>query len=158
MAGDLYTKPGPKSIPINPLSLKALIHLRGYTQQELADEMGIGVRTIQGWLYGEKHPSERYFVKLCNTLKVPPIQLTAHSKEIRDRARHERVMKFYHAEMLDELALADYREVQLIQADIDTTAEFDPSGDETKELDITVSSAGESSAHPKSDDENGDRN
>ena len=143
-SGKIYAKSGPRSIPINTLSLKSLIKLRGFTQQGFADKLGVGIRCVQGWCYGEHDPSEDNFDSICEALNVPPVLLTAHPKEIRDRARHERVMDFYNAQLLGELPGADYREVQLIEADIERTAEFDPEADNTREAPVTVPSQAES--------------
>lgn len=156
MSQAIYAKPGPKTVPVNTVSLKAVMHLRGFTQQAMADRLNVSLGTVQNWLWGNKDPTEANFDRLCEALRVTPVQLTAHSKELRDRARHERVMKYYHAEMLDELPIADYREIQLIEGDIDRTAEFDPGADDTREAEVTVSSAGEPSDDAEPDNSEGD--
>ena len=128
--------------------------VRKFTQQSLADEVGVSALTVSYWCWGDREPTERNFAKLCKALNVHPKILTAHPKELRDYARHKRVMDFYTAEALDENAPADYREVQLIEADIERTAELDPETDDTREEELTVSGAGSTPAHaePNADD------
>ena len=130
--------------------------LRDLKPKGLAEAMQIHPNSVYAWLWGERFPTEENFFKLCEVLDVPDVQLTAQSKEIRDRARHERAMKHYHAEMLDELPIADYREVQLIESDIERTSELDPSSDDAREGEIIIPSEVDAPHNPESDSESGD--
>jgi len=56
----------------------------GYTQQSLADELGVSVRTVTFWEAGERTPSLELLVKLADILHVSTDYLLGRDAVIAD--------------------------------------------------------------------------
>lgn len=147
---------GPKSVVINASSLRVIRKMRGLGVQEFADAMGVKRALIYRWEWGEVSPTVAHFQKLCEVLDVPPVQLEASSLELEDLARHERVIKYYQLEIMGENDVADYREVQLIRADIQAVAERESQEEGVRTGEVTVPSSGKPPEDREPDIEGGD--
>ena len=65
---------GPQNMEFDYTILKTQREFYGMTQQEVADAVGVNVRTYQKWEYGETQPDGYYLLRLMNWLDIPSIQ------------------------------------------------------------------------------------
>lgn len=61
--------------------VRAFRKLKGYTQQSLAEKMGVSLATIGSLERGTKIPSEMLLQKIANTLQVDYEELCAIKKQ-----------------------------------------------------------------------------
>src|SRR5437879_3971774 len=61
-----------KPVPITPEVLKWAIHESGYTDVQVADEVGVKLSQLRAWLAGTERPSLTHFRKLAVLLKRTP--------------------------------------------------------------------------------------
>ena len=138
-------------VKINSLILKKTCAIRRMSQTDLAKAIGVHNNTVWQWIWDKHSPSRDNFYAICEALDISPKLLAMDSKQLAEVGRTERVLNFYLQEVLEENEPADYREVQLIEADLAATSERDAEEGETKDGKITVYGAGESSGTGESD-------
>ena len=56
----------------NFLDLSEMRHIKGYSQKQLADLMGVGRSTISEWEHGKYLPSQENIEKLGEILEIDP--------------------------------------------------------------------------------------
>ena len=143
-------------VVINSTSLRVLYQERGLTQQRLADMVGVGITTIQQWLWGERNPSKKNFAKLCAALQVSPNLLEISTHELVERGRHTRVARFYNREMLGKNEPAEYKEIQRVQSDLQDEEARESAAEEVRAGKLTVFGAEQSSGDTEPNAESGD--
>ena len=62
---------------INKVQLRRVRRLRGYTQQQLAQLVGVGSSTLGMYEQGRRNPKRETLHRLCEVLQVSPEYLTA---------------------------------------------------------------------------------
>ena len=145
-------------IAINPTLLRIVIQEKGLTQKKFAELVGVTTDTVQNWVWGRNAIHKDNYAKVCDVLQVSPQLLVLHSGELVERGRTARVMRFHARELLGQNDAPDYREVQLVEADLATADERDAAEEEVREEEVTVygedqpSESGESDPEP-SDEE-----
>lgn len=61
---------------INKVQLRRVRRLRGYTQQQLAQLVGVGSSTLGMYEQGRRNPKRETLHRLCEVLQVSPEYLT----------------------------------------------------------------------------------
>lgn len=137
--------------PVNHILLRVEAKRQGYTHKALAEKLGVSSSTVSQWMMGGVSPSLDNFKNLCELLDMHPLHMQMASHDIRDLARHERVMSFYAAELKGENDAPRYDEVRLIEADIDGENIRGTEEDEVKQGEFTIFDTPETAATPEPD-------
>jgi Zn-dependent peptidase ImmA (M78 family) len=67
--------PAQKQIPITPQVLRWAIDESGYSDEQVAEKVGVAVDRLDAWLAGAAKPGKTHFKKLAEVLKRPPLTL-----------------------------------------------------------------------------------
>ena len=143
-------------VTINTTILRVLYQERGFTQPQVAEKIGVSVKSFQNWLWGKCNPSPENFEKICEVLQVAPAMLEGTSQDQMIRGKHALVMRFYTRELIGENEPPTLRDAQSVEQDLNTTADRESAEEDVRQEDITVFSAPESSQDTKPDPDNGD--
>ena len=146
----------PRGVVINTTLLRTLYQERGFSQQSLANAVGVQLQTVHRWLFGKSYPGKERFLKLCQVLDVSPNMLEMSTAELMERGRHARVARFFMKEMLGTNDVATYRETQLILADLQDATDRDTAAEEVKQGNVTVFGAEDADADSERNIADGD--
>ena len=146
----------PRGVQINPTLLRILYQERGYSQQSLADAVGVKIATIQNWLWGRCRPLQDNFENLCKALDVSPNMLELTTASLVERGRHTRIARFHAKELLGTNEPPEYREVQLVEADLVDASERESAEEEVRRESLTIPRTEQPSDATESDTAEGD--
>lgn len=68
-------------------NLKEIRKRRGLQQIDIAEKMGVSVKTISNWETGVRDPSTSNVIRLAEVLDVPPVELIGHIESPVDDSR-----------------------------------------------------------------------
>lgn len=143
-------------IEINATVLRVAMQERGLNQRQFAELVDVTTDTIHNWVWAKCFPQRRHFDKICEVLNISPQLLSVNSHDLVERGRTARIVRFHVRELIGENDPPDYREVQLIEADLADATERDAAEEEVREGNVAVYGEGKSSGHPESQPDSGD--
>lgn len=64
------------SVGFSPAALRRFLHRKGFTVEEVADQIGLSRQAVSAWLVGRSTPSPASLARVADVLDVTPADLT----------------------------------------------------------------------------------
>lgn len=61
-------------------NLTDILRIKGITQKEFADKLGLGTSTVNQWARGKREPTYDMLIRICCILDITPNELLGYQK------------------------------------------------------------------------------